>query len=173
MELADFDLAVCGWAELVLENPVEIIAEAAFVGPRGINASPLPWLDEGENEVLFLQVASDQSFGLITGIDLLNFSPWKTSLTVQAFSAGGVLRASRRIELDGKSRVSSPLDGEDFFGKEFSQIGGHIRVANGLPLIAYQFFTDPRGRFLATTHGQRIATWAASVRLKAHDHLSG
>lgn len=155
MELADFDLAVSGWAELVLENPVEIMAEAAFVGPRGMYASPLRWLDEGENQVLFLQIASDRSPGIVTGIGLLNFSPWKTSLTVQAFSVGGVLRASKRIELEGKSRLSGPLDGEGFFGKEFSQIGGHIRVASDLPLIAYQFFTDPRGRFLATTHGQR------------------
>jgi hypothetical protein len=137
-------------------NPesAKLIGSINFSGSQGSFSSSLPIARQGEPETVFLQVAQSPEAGLFTGLAVLNPGGETASVTVEAYDQNGNRTGRADIDIPPGHRVVDLLSGECFFGPEFNQVTGHLRVASAQPVVSFVFFGDYGSRFMAAVEGQ-------------------
>lgn len=158
-DLFTFDLSqtTTGYLKLELSGgTVGIFATAAnviaAVSYKGVGfEAALPMLREGAKETLFLQVAQSGEF--FDGLAILNTGSAAAQGSVRVFDAAGHPTGERAFELQPGQRIVDLLNGPTFFGVDFEQIGGHLRVSSDQPVVAFALF-GIGGRFLSAIEGQ-------------------
>ena len=114
----------------------------------------LPLLGQGRKYTRFLHVAQSNQERIFTGLTILNSESKVANVTVQAFDTSGTQTAVRDLEIPPQGRVLDVLNGPDFFGSEFVQIGGHVKVTSDIPIFTFSLFGDLESTFLSAIEGQ-------------------
>ena len=79
----------------------------------------------------------------------------KQHLTIEAYEPDGTLQQKKDLVIPAKSRLVDMLRSNTFFGLDYHQIKGHVRVRGSKALFSYAAFGDSSGQFMATVEGQR------------------
>jgi hypothetical protein len=132
----------------------KLVGSINFSGNQGSFSSSLPMARQGEAERVFLQVAQSVEANLFTGLAILNPGNEVATVTVEAFDQRGTRTARKYVDVLPGQRVVDLLDGAVFFGGDFSQVTGHLRVAAAQPVVSFVFFGDYSSQFVAAVEGQ-------------------
>lgn len=159
-ELLDGEDEVQGFLELGLEGgsiggiPQEptVVPIITYDGGSMNTMSSLPLLREGRAETVFLQVAQSADLGIFTGLAIANLGDSTVTVTVEAYAEDGTRSALKTFELDPNQRRVALLNDTLYFGSEFEQVKGHLRVTATGPVYSFALFGGPR--FLSAIEGQ-------------------
>ena len=132
----------------------KVLGAVTYVGNHGQFNSMLPLLGQGRKYTRFLHVAQSNQERIFTGLTILNSESKVANVTVQAFDTSGTQTAVRDLEIPPQGRVLDVLNGPDFFGSEFVQIGGHVKVTSDIPIFTFSLFGDLESTFLSAIEGQ-------------------
>ncbi len=155
--LGRFRTLVSGSFELEAENDEapELLATLSFAGPEGRSLTSVPVMhDAGYTDVVFPQVAQTADGRIFTGLAVYNPSATAVEVQVEAFDEHGNLTATTSFELGPYARRTDILATETFFGPQFQQVKGHLRVKATRGVAAYAIFGDLAGSFLSSIEGQ-------------------
>ena len=123
-------------------------------GNQGQYRASLPMIQSGRTAASFLHVAQSNQLGLFTGLAILNAESQTTSVTVRAFDVNGNQSAETVFVLEAGSRLVEMLNEDSFFGRGFSQVGGHLEVISTTPVVIFMMFGDFELQFLSAVEGQ-------------------
>jgi len=126
----------------------KVVAQANFVGNHARARASAPLRGEGTDNWIFPVVMQQRDAGFSTGLALVNRNTEPLTLTVRAVDDQGQLAAERVVEIPAGQRLVGQLDGENFFGPTFSQMGGHLEVTGDASYMAVAFFGDLQVEFL-------------------------
>ena len=88
---------------------------------------------------------------------ILNPGDEAAQIQVLAFDTSGQETASVEFEVNPGERRVDLLNGVRFFGPEYSQIGGHVKVISDQPVVSFSLFGSYDSMFLAAIEGQTSA----------------
>jgi hypothetical protein len=132
-----------------------LLATLSFEGPGGRSLTTVPVLNEaGYTDTVFPQVAQTVDGRIFTGLAVYNPSSEPVEVQVEAYDENGTPTASTAFELGPYQRRTDILATEAFFGPEFRQVKGHLRVRATRGVAAYAIFGDIAGSFLSSIEGQ-------------------
>lgn len=136
-----------------LQYPESAIGTISFSGEEDRAATLMPLISEGGTLTIFPHLA--QSKGeIFTGLSILNRNQIAANVTVESFDHSGNLTAQTTFELPPNGRRVDLLDGSGFFGADFEQVKGYIRVLSNYPVTAFAIFGDYGGEALSAIEGQ-------------------
>lgn len=152
-------LRLVGGSVSIFPLDARVVGSVTFFGNGGQFRSTLPMIRSGEKETLFLHVAQSFPDDIFTGFAILHpGDPAKdaavANVKLQAFDVDGKLKAEIEFQLEPGKRRIDLLDGLQFFGQDFAQIGGHIRLTSDVPVLAFSLFGDYNSRYLSAIEGQ-------------------
>ncbi len=148
------DHLLAGAVEVVTAGTAPLVANVDFSGFAGKSATSVPMVAEGYSQTVFPQIAQTSDGSIFTGLAILNPTDQTESVTVDAYDADGRLAASKTFELEPDSRRIDLLSSSTFFGTNFEQVKGHLRVVTNGRVVSYAIFGDARGEYLSTIEGQ-------------------
>ena len=140
-----------------LTRKARVAGIVSFSGVDDRFRSFLPMVGTGKTETVLPQLVESVDHGIFTGLTILNPTDGEAVVRVQVYDSHGTLTRETFIDLPARSRVADLLSGARFFGADFSQVGGHIRVISAQPVIAFTLVGDYEGEFLSTFEGQAIS----------------
>ena len=147
-----------GYLELEMSrgqfSGAKVLGAVRYVGNHGEFSSLLPLLGSGRKYTRFLHVAQSDQDRIFTGLTILNSEASVANVRVQAFDGEGNQTALRDLQIPAQGRVLDVLNGSGFFGKEFVQIGGHVKVTSDVPIFTFSLFGDLDSTFLSAIEGQ-------------------
>ena len=151
---------VTGYLELQLEpgsgsqqSNFEVLGTVTFaVG--GTARAMLPLTSGGRAKTSFLQVAQSNELRFFTGLAILNAGTESSTVTVTAFDDSGQQTAEAEFALEPGSRTIGLLSETVFFGSQFVQVGGHLRVSASNPVVSFALFGDFDSKLLSAIEGQ-------------------
>jgi len=150
-------LTLTGGKVGIFERPATVLGTITFYGNGSNFSSTLPMLEAGTREAFFLHVAQSLEVNMFTGLAILNPGEETAQIEVLAFNTEGEQTASVEFEVEpGKRRVDL-LNGSQFFGPEFVQIGGHVKVISSQPVVSFSLFGSYDSMFLSAIEGQAAA----------------
>ena len=133
------DTLIQGYVRITSSGPR--LAGSVVFGDPGRNrfSSALPLVSTLRNEVVFGQVASDQTY--FTGVAILNPNDGAANVKIEVFDASGSPVASRSIEIPAGQRISGLLT-EYFPNNLFleDQRGGYIRITADRGVTGFSLF---------------------------------
>lgn len=147
-------LEVSGGQAGPLMVPARLAGDVVFSGNRGRTQAGLPLVVAPSAETRFLHVAQSVEANFFQGLVILNPDIEPALIEVQAFSADGELTAEAEVEVPAGARVIDLLNSDLYFGPDFDQAGGHLRLKSSLPVFSLSLFGDFSGQFLAAVEGQ-------------------
>ncbi|HSR68953.1 MAG TPA: hypothetical protein VLU25_13530 [Acidobacteriota bacterium] len=136
--------------------PAQLVGSAIFSTNRGRARSSLPLAEEPAERYRFLHVAQSGQAHVFQGLALLNTNGSAAQVTLQAFDAEGEKTAENTFTLEPGHRIVDLLDAETYFGENFDQTGGHLRLQSSLPIYTFSLFTDGSQTFLSAVQGQPL-----------------
>ncbi len=137
-----------------LKKGARVIGSVSFNLESGRVRSSLPLVEAGQTETLYLQVSQSSQLQMFTGFAILNPGEESSLVTVQAFDEDGVKTAETEFNLDPGQRTVGLLNEQVFFGPQFEQIKGHVKVLSTHPVVTFALFGDDQERFLSAIEGQ-------------------
>jgi hypothetical protein len=151
--------AYSGYLELdiragMLWQPGWVVGAIVFSGNNRRFAAALPLIEQGYRETLIPHVAQSSAFHVFTGLAVLNVGVEAAAVTVQAVDPAGEESGRRDFSLQPGERAVDLLNGPVFFGPEFSQNGGYLRVSSTQPLVSFALFGDSGLAYMAAIGGQ-------------------
>ena len=148
--------ALAGSLELTFPSAVRppIVGTVSYQSSRF--KTLLPLATKPLNETLFAQVAHSADGKIFTGLAVFNPTAGYATITVNAYDSNGQVQAARSFRLAPKARRSDLLGGEGYFGPDFEQIRGHLRVRSDRPVVSVLTFGDSDGEFLSALEGQEV-----------------
>ena len=103
------------------------MASLEFTGFAGKSSAATPMVESGYENTVFPQVAQTTDGSIYTGLAIMNPNDTMVTVTVQAYTSTAAWRG-RRVDLDPRAREIDLLSGATFFGPDFAQTKGRIRV---------------------------------------------
>ncbi|MGH9338471.1 MAG: hypothetical protein ACRD1R_02505 [Acidobacteriota bacterium] len=140
---------------LVESGPAKILGSSRFILNDGKAQASLPLVAEGRSETSILQVSQSDRLGLYTGLAVLNPGSETTTVQIEAYSRDGELMAHTRLDLEGGHRASGLLNSSIFFGGDFQQMGGYLRITSTSPVVTSAFLGDLDLHYLSAIEGSR------------------
>lgn len=131
-----------------------MVGAVTFTGNGGKFRSTLPLLPEGETATSFLHMVQSPELRMFTGLAILNAGATTTRVVMKAFGTEGTPTAETEVELHPGQRVVDVLNGPQFFGEGFSQVGGHLELSSGSPVFSFLLFGDLDSEVLSAVEGQ-------------------
>ena len=135
-----------------------LLGSVTFRFNGGQVLSSLPMSAAGRLEWEIYQVAQSPSVNMFTGLAILNTTPPffadPAQIRVQAFDAQGNLSGERVFEVEAEQRVLGLLNQDLYFGGNFDQVGGHIRISSDSQVVVFALFGDFDQRFLSAIEAQ-------------------
>lgn len=138
----------------VFQQAATAVGSVTFQGNGGKFKSVLPIVREGRKENLFLHTAQSEEIGMFTGFAILNSADKLANVIFEAFDTEGNLTGLQVLEIEPGKRIVDLLNGPGFFGQEFTQIGGHIRITSDVEVVTFALFGDFQSEFLSAIEGQ-------------------
>ena len=138
----------------VLKKGARVIGSVSFNLENGKVSSSLPLVESGQTETLYLQVAQSSQLEMFTGFAILNTGEETSRVTIQAFDEDGVKTAEREFDLPAGERQVGLLNEDVFFGPDFEQVKGHVKLLSSHPVVTFALFGDTSQRFLSAIEGQ-------------------
>ncbi len=148
------NLHVSGGQASPLTIPARLTGAVRFSGNQGRTEACLPLLAEPSRRIAFLQVAQSIEAGFFQGLVIVNPNSEAALVEVQAYDTQGRLTASAEVEVPAGTRVIDLLASDLYFGPDFDQAGGQLRVNSSMPVFSLSLFGDMPGEFLAAVQGQ-------------------
>ena len=149
--------AYSGYLEVSMSDEQGQIATSVnYSSPKGKSATTVPMLRKAYDETIFPQIAQTLDNSLYTGLVILNPHDEYVTLTIEAYGPDGVLNQQKEIDVAPRSRLVNMLRSDTFFGWDYQQIKGHVRVKSSSSVFTYAAFGDASGQFLATVQGQKL-----------------
>jgi hypothetical protein len=136
------------------KSGVNVLGAVTFDGSQGRTRSDLPLPAEGRLNANILHVAQSVPLGVYTGLALVNPGPGAARVTVRAFDAAGELTAFSVLDLPPGHRALDLLNGPNYFGQGFEQVGGHLEITSNSPIFSFCLFGDYRAEFLSAVEAQ-------------------
>lgn len=133
-------------------QPANVVGAIEF-GGQGYG-SMLPLVSKGQKENVFLQVAQSAEFNYFTGFSILNDSGVLAHVTMRAFDAAGALSGQVSFDIPAGHRLVDLLNGANFFGSGFEQVGGHIEIVSDREVVTFALFGDLGLRFMSAIESQ-------------------
>ena len=121
---------------------------------NGRASTTLPFVEEGRTELIFPHIAQTADGSIYTGFSILNAEEVPVTVTIEAFNQKGYKIALKEISLEPGRRVIDLVRSETFFGKDFEQVKGHVRIRSTGKVVTFAVFGDSAGNFLSTIEGQ-------------------
>jgi hypothetical protein len=132
----------------------KVLGTLTFQGQNGRSSTTVPLVSKGLRETVFPQVAQTSDGSIFTGFSILNPNNQQVEVTIEAYDELGYQTATANFELAPGERRIDLLRSLTFFGEDFQQVKGHVRVKGSAELITYAIFGDAKGEFLSTIEGQ-------------------
>ncbi|HRV07196.1 MAG TPA: Ig-like domain-containing protein [Acidobacteriota bacterium] len=142
-----------GTVTIRLDRPGAVLGGSVFRNGTGKSETYVPFQHEGYEETVFSQVAQTRS-SMFTGLAVLNPLEEPISVDVLVFDESGRQVRATSFVLDPGSRRVGLLSDPEFFGPDFEQVTGHLRVLSSRPAVSYAIFGDHKGEYLSTIQGQ-------------------
>jgi len=149
--------AVSGYLELETSDPVRtrLATSISYNSPGKKAATTVPMLAQSYRETTIAQVAQTLDDSLYTGLVIVNPNPEPVRVMIEAYGADGILRREKALDIPAHSRLIDMLRSETFFGLDYEQVKGHVRIRSDQKLFTYAAFGDSKGQFMATIEGQK------------------
>ncbi len=144
-----------GSIDVSIPQATPVVASLEFTGFAGKSSTAAPMVESGYEDTVFPQVAQTTDGSIYTGLAILNPNETSVNVTVEAYTADGRLARRKSFDLDPRARKIDLLSGASFFGPDFAQTKGHIRVRSTGKVVSYAIFGDARGEYLSTIEGQQ------------------
>ena len=77
------------------------------------------------------------------------------TVTIEAFDRKGHKTALKEITLEPGARAIDLVRSETFFGQDFEQVKGHVRIRSTGRVVTFAVFGDYSGNFMSTIEGQK------------------
>ena len=142
-----------GYVE-VRSDGVKLAGSVVFGDPGGVRyTSALPLVSELETDMVFSQLATDQTY--YTGLAILNPNAQAVTARVEVYDGNGVLVAGKDEVVVAGGRVSKLLT--EYFGALVGQnrSSGYMRVRTNLGVASYAVFGTWAGTSLSAVPPQR------------------
>ncbi len=120
----------------------------------GWNSSIVPLSETPRKKTVFLRLLHTDEFEYSQGLTLMNPSASEATVTLRTYSGRGTLGFERALVLGPGEQLSERLDDEVFFGPEFEQTGGYLRVKSTKAIFALTSLRGPG--FTSTLEGQEF-----------------
>ena len=130
----------------------ELLGSVSFQDPAGRFLASLPLQAQGAREFLLSQVA--QTPEIFTGVALLNVSTGVALVSVEVFTAEGVLRGTLLLELESNQKVAFVLP--EVFAEFGNQERGFIRVRSSRGILGFELFGRQDLEFLSAVPQQTV-----------------
>jgi len=143
--------------EAGLQGGARLSGSITFGDVAGTYRSTLPLVAEGRLETLILQVAQSDEFRIFTGLALLNVGTGTAEATVKAYSRLGRSTGTKQFSLGPQQRIVDLLNGESYFGSNFTQVEGQLTISSTVPLVSFAIFGDYDLAYLSAIESQRPA----------------
>jgi hypothetical protein len=111
-------------------------------------------VENGSTELIYPHVAQTADNSIYTGFSILNPNEETTTVTIEAFNQQGLRTALKQFELAPSTRAIDLLRSKSFFGNEFEQMEGHVRIRSTGEVVSFAIFGDHLGNFMSTIQGQ-------------------
>lgn len=131
-----------------------VVGSITYSGFDGRSSTTLPLIEDGDTELIFPHVAQTADASIYTGFSILNPTEELTTVTIEAFDRRGLRTALKQFELEPGTRAIDLLRSETFFGNDFEQMEGHVRIRSTGEVVAIAIFGDYLGNFMSTIQGQ-------------------
>ncbi|HLU99982.1 MAG TPA: hypothetical protein VKZ59_01865, partial [Acidobacteriota bacterium] len=137
-------------------EPSSLLGSVVFEGGANRSLTALPLMNTGSTSSLFPHVAQSKSAAIFTGFALLNPGSKEAQVTITIFDEEGGYRTSKNFTIAPYSRHIDMLDGADFFGPDFEQIKGHVRIESTEAVITFAIVGDYRGEYFSAIEAQTL-----------------
>lgn len=138
-----------------IATDTSVLGTITFTGFHGKTIASLPCAHTGSRKTRFLHVAQSAELNMFTGLAILNLSGDSASVTLKTYDTEGSLSGEKVVQsLASGTRVVELLNGPNFLGPSFQQIGGNIEVSSDHPVMVFALFGDYSGNFLAAIEGR-------------------
>ncbi len=131
-----------------------VVGAVVFSGNYWRFAAALPLIGQGRRETLIPHVAQSDAFRVFTGLAVLNPGTEAADATVVAINSAGEESGRQDFLLQPGERAVDLLNGPVFFGPEFSQNGGYLRLSSTQPLVSFALFGESALAYMAAIGGQ-------------------
>jgi hypothetical protein len=149
---------ITGFLKLDVSGPFgtssRVLGAITYVGFHGETSTTLPLIEEGATEVIFPHLAQTANGSIYTGFSILNPGEDTATVTIEAFRPQGRRSAQKVLELAPGTRAINLLRSEMFFGEDFEQLEGHVRVRSTREVVIFSVFGDYQGKFMSAIEGQ-------------------
>jgi hypothetical protein len=105
------------------------------------------------DKAAFFHVAQSEVARVFQGMAILNTTAEEALINIEVFDELGETSGVIGLTLPTMSRVSGLLTDPVFFGSDFEQVKGHIRIDSNVEVIAYSLFGGDR--YLAAIQPQK------------------
>ena len=140
-----------GWLAVHSVNG-QLLGSISFQDPAGRFLAALPLQARGAREFLLSQVA--QTAEIFTGVTLLNVSTGVAMVSVEVFTAEGVLRGTFLLELESNQKIAFVLP--EVFAEFGHQERGFIRVRSSRRIFGFELFGRRDLEFLSAVPQQTV-----------------
>ncbi len=130
-----------------------VVGAVVFSGNNQRFAAALPLTGQGYRETLIPHVAQSDAFRVFTGLAVLNPGKEAADATVVAINSAGEESGRQDFSLQPGERAVDLLNGPVFFGPEFSQNGGYLRLSSTQPLVSFALFGESALAYMAAIGG--------------------
>lgn len=149
---------VTGFLKLDISGPFgtssRVLGSITYLGFNGQTSTTLPLIEEGSTEAIFPHLAQTADGAIYTGFSILNPGDEAVTVTVDAFRPQGGRSARKVLELAPGTRAIDLVRSEMFFGEDFAQVEGHVRVRSTGEVVIFAVFGDYQGKFMSAIEGQ-------------------
>jgi len=147
-----------GFLKLDISGPYgtssRMLGSITFDGFQGETSTTLPLIEKGSTETIFPHLAQTADASIYTGFSILNPGEETVTVTVDAFRPEGGRCARKVLELAPGTRAIDLVRSELFFGPDFEQVEGHVRVRSTGEVVIFAVFGDYQGKFMSAIEGQ-------------------
>jgi hypothetical protein len=150
---------ITGYLELKTDGKsrTRLATSIHYSSPHEKSATTVPMLNQSYRETVFPQIAQTLDDSLYTGLVIVNPHFEDITVSIEAYKPDGTLQQTKELNIKAKSRLVGMLRSDTFFGRNYHQVKGHVRVRSSKEIYSYAAFGDAKGEFLATVEGQRAS----------------
>ena len=149
---------VTGFVRLDISGPfgtsTSVLGSITYNGFHGQTSTTLPLIGKGSSEVIFPHLAQTADGSIYTGFSILNPGEDAATVTIEAFRPQGGRCAQKVLEVAPGTRAIDLLRSEMFFGPDFEQLEGHVRIRSTGEVVIFAVFGDYQGKFMSAIEGQ-------------------
>ncbi len=140
LEPASGFVQVAAEAENGQEAAREFLALLTYLGTHEKTAATIAMSTQGSRRSIYLHVAQTDSPLLFQGLAIANPGSKVADLSLSVFGPQGAQTGIRMLRLQPGERIVGLLNESKFFGPEFKQIGGYLKILATEPVHSETIF---------------------------------